>query len=197
MNLHYLNLSRYIYIELVAYLIMKLEQGLVQVFFGDGKGKTTAALGTAVRALGQGFAVHLVQFMKPIETGEIISLKKFPNFSFKQFGVNKWYKEEDKESIAEHKKAAEDALVYLQSCFNDDYDIIIADEILYAVQFSLISEEDVIKLIKNKPKDKELILTGSHKPFQEIFKLADLITEMKKIKHPFDRGIKARKGIEY
>jgi len=176
---------------------MKLEQGLVQVFFGDGKGKTTAALGTAVRALGNEMKVHLVQFMKSKETGEIVSLKKFQNFSFKQFGSNKWYKEEDKESIAEHKKAAEDALAYLKSCFDKDYDIIIADEILYAVQFSLISENDVINLIKDKPKEKELILTGAHKPFPNIFALADLITEMKKIKHPYDGGITARKGIEY
>jgi len=176
---------------------MKLEQGLVQVFFGDGKGKTTAALGEAIRALGNGLKVHLVQFMKPNETGEIVALKEFPNFSFKQFGAEKWYKEDDKESVAEHKKAAKDALTYLKSCFDKDYDIIIADEILYAVQFSLISENDVIKLIKEKPKEKELILTGSHKPFPEIFKFADLITEVKKIKHPFDRGIAARKGIEY
>jgi len=176
---------------------MKLEQGLVQVFFGDGKGKTTAALGTALRALGSEMKVHLVQFMKPKETSEIISLKKFPNFSFKQFGVEKWYKEDDKESVDEHKKAAEDALNYLKSCLNNDYNIIIADEILYAVQFSLISENEVIQLIKDKPKEKELILTGSHKPFPNIFALADLITEMKKIKHPFDRGIVARKGIEF
>jgi cob(I)alamin adenosyltransferase len=177
--------------------MLKLEKGLVQIYFGDGKGKTTAALGTAVRALGRGFKIHLVQFMKSKETGELVSLKKFSNFSFRQFGADKWYKEGDKESIAEHKKAAEDALAYLKTCLTKDYDIIIADEILYAVQFSLISENDVIKLIKDKPKEKELILTGSHKPFPEIFKFADLITEMKKIKHPFDRGIAARKGIEY
>ena len=176
---------------------MKLEQGLVQVFFGEGKGKTTAALGTAVRALGHGFKVHLVQFMKLKETGEIVALQNLPNFSFKQFGSERWYKEEDKESIIEHKKAAEDALDYLKSCFDKDYDIIIADEILYVVQFGLISEEDVINIIKKKPIDKELILTGSHKPFPEIFKFADLITEMRKIKHPYDKGITARKGIEY
>ena len=175
----------------------KLERGLVQVFFGDGKGKTTAALGTAARALGNGLKVHLVQFMKLKETGEIVALQKIPNFSFKQFGSDKWYKEEDKESIAEHKKAAEVALAYLKSCFDKDYDIIIADEILYAVQFSLISENDVINLIKMKPADKELILTGAHKSFPKIFALADLATEMKKIKHPYDKGIAARKGIEY
>ena len=127
---------------------MKLERGLVQVFFGDGKGKTTAALGTAVRALGNGFKVHLVQFMKLKETGEIVALQKFPNFSFKQFGADKWYKKEDKESIAEHKKAAEEAISYLKSCLDKDYDMIIADEILYAVQFSLISENEVIKIKK-------------------------------------------------
>ena len=75
--------------------------------------------------------------------------------------------------------------------------MIIADEILYAVQLGLIPEKEIIGLIKNKPREKELILTGSHKPFPDIFELADLVTEVKKIKHPYDKGILARKGIEY
>ncbi len=176
--------------------------GLVQVFYGNGKGKTTSALGTALRACGNGYKVHLVQFMKngasTLEEqipGEIKALSKFEGFSFKRFGLGDWY-EKDK-NYEEHKTKVDEALHYLKSCLNENYDIIIADEILYAVQLGLLDESQVIDLIKSKPKDKELILTGSHQPFPNIFELADLVTEVKKIKHPYDRGIMARKGIEF
>jgi len=174
-------------------------KGMVQVYWGDGKGKTTSALGTALRALGSGFSVHLVQFMKNssgnTETdypGEIISLEKFPNFSLKRFGAGSWVSSPSPEHIDEAKKAYS----HLLSCLGK-YDILIADEILYAVQFSLLSEQDVISLIKSRPAGQELILTGSHKAFPSVFMLADLVTEVKKIKHPYDSGITARKGIEY
>jgi cob(I)alamin adenosyltransferase len=175
--------------------------GLVQIFWGDGKGKTTAALGTALRACGNGYPVHLVQFMKngtgneEIDyPGELKALNKFENFSFKRFGAGSWIIGKPNK---DHIEKAEEAYNYLLSCFNKDYSILIADEILYAVQMGLLSEEKIISLIKNKPKNQELILTGSHKPFPKIFELADLVTEIKKIKHPYDKGILARKGIEY
>jgi cob(I)alamin adenosyltransferase len=180
----------------------KSQLGQVQVFYGNGKGKTTAALGTALRACGNGFSVHLVQFMKnganTLEQqipGEIKALEKFENFSFKRFGLGSWYIKGNNDE--EHKKNIEETLSYLISCFNKNYDIIIADEILYTIQLGLLDEKQVIDLIKCKPKNIEFILTGSHEPFPEIFKLADLVTEVKKIKHPFDSGILARKGIEY
>lgn len=174
--------------------------GLVQIFWGSGKGKTTSALGTALRALGSGFSVHLVQFMKngsgnpEIDCpGEIKALEKFESFSAKRFGAGSWLIGNPSSS---HIKEAKEAYEYLISCFSK-YDILIADEILYAVQLNLLEEKDIINLIKAKPKSQELILTGSHKPFPIIFELADLVTEIKKIKHPYDSGIKARKGIEY
>lgn len=177
------------------------ELGQVNVFYGDGKGKTTSALGTALRACGNGFSVHLVQFMKngasSLEQqipGEIKSLQKFESFSFKRFGTGSWFVKNKNED--EHKKSVEETFSYLQTCLGK-YDIIIADEILYAVQLGLLDEKKVIGLIKSKPKNQELILTGSHKPFPKIFALADLVTEIKKIKHPYDKGILARKGIEY
>jgi len=174
--------------------------GLVQIFWGNGKGKTTSALGAALRALGNGFSVHLVQFMKNSNEnpefsfpGELNSLKNLKNFSYKRFGAPNWFfGKANEEHILEARKAYE----YLFSCFGK-YDLLIADEILYALQFNLLKEEDVINLIKQKPKNQELILTGSHVPFYSIFKLADLVTEIKKYKHPFDSGILARKGIEY
>ncbi len=179
----------------------KSKLGLVQIFWGNGKGKTTSALGTALRACGSGFSVHLVQFMKngagdyEIEhPGEIRALEKFDNFSYKRFGAGSWIVGKPKQHHIEKVKTA---LEYLKSSLNQDYDIIIADEILYAVQLKILQEEKIIELIENKPKNKELILTGSHIPFPKIFELADLVTEIKKIKHPYDKGIMARKGLEY
>ncbi len=175
--------------------------GFVQIFWGDGKGKTTSALGTALRACGNGFKVHLVQFMKNGASsldeqipGEIKALEKFPTFTYKRFGTGGWIiKEPTKEQIEENKKAYD----YLISCFEKEYDMIIADEILYAVQLGLLTEEDIIQLIDKKPQDKELILTGSHVPYPIIFEKAHLVTEIRKIKHPYDSGFLARKGIEY
>lgn len=179
----------------------KSHLGQVQIFYGNGKGKTTSALGTALRACGNGYTVHLIQFMKngtgdeEIDyPGELKALEKFENFSFKRFGTGSWV---IGTPTQEHIDKVNEAFEYLKSSFSGDYDIIIADELLYAVQLGLIKEEKIITLIKNKPKNKELIITGSHKPFPAIFELADLVTEVKKIKHPYDKGILARKGIEY
>jgi len=177
--------------------------GQVHIYYGDGKGKTTAALGTALRALGNDYNVHLVQFMKnganSLEQqipGEILALIKFPNFSYKRFGLRDWYIKGKNDQ--EHKENVQQALNYLkESLTNTNYNIIIADEILYALQLGLLEEQEVIELIKNKPKNTELILTGSHIAFPKLFQHADLVTEIKKIKHPFDKGIQARKGIEY
>jgi len=180
----------------------KSKLGLVQVFWGDGKGKTTSALGTALRACGNGYSVHLVQFMKngavSLEEqipGEIKALDKFHEFSYKRFGMDGWVVGQPTQNQI---KSCEDALAHIEdSLKNSDYDIVIADEILYAVQLDLLNEGQIIELIKNKPEKKELILTGSHKLFEKIFELADLVTEIKKMKHPYDKGILARKGIEF
>ena len=176
--------------------------GLVQIFYGNGKGKTTSALGIALRALGNNHSIYLVQFMKNGARsldeqipGEIKSLSKFDNFSFKRFGLGEWYKK-GKNDIS-HKEKVDEAFNHLLESLNKDYNILIADEILYAVQLGLLPESKVIDLIQQKPKNKELILTGSNIPFPKIFELADLVTEIKKVKHPYDKGIMARKGIEY
>lgn len=179
----------------------KLGEGLVQVFWGDGKGKTTSALGTALRACGNGYKVHLIQFMKngtgdpEIDfPGELKALSQFDNFSFERFGTGSWVIGRPSE---EHIKKVTEALEHTMRSFTQGYDLIIADEILYAVQLNLVSEEQVISIIDSKPKGTELILTGSHVPLLNIFEKADLVTEVKKIKHPYDRGILARKGLEY
>ncbi len=179
----------------------KSKLGQVQIFWGNGKGKTTTALGTALRACGNGYKVHLVQFMKNGANnpeidypGEIKALEKFPNFSFKRFGIGQWVLAKNKPT---HKPEVEETFNYLKSCFTQDHDIIIADEILYAVQFNFLQEADIINLIKLKPNNKDLIMTGSHLSYPSIFEHADLVTEMKKLKHPYDKGILARKGLEY
>lgn len=185
-------------------MLDKSKLGQVHVFYGNGKGKTTSALGTALRACGNGYNVHLVQFMKngasSLEEqipGEIKALAQFSSFSFKRFGVGNWYVQ-NKSDKTEHEQNVKQTFDHVkESLKNQNYDIVVADEILYAVQLGLLEEEKVIELIKTKPKNKELILTGSHQPFPNIFELADLVTEIKKIKHPYDKGILARKGIEF
>ncbi|MFH1802076.1 MAG: cob(I)yrinic acid a,c-diamide adenosyltransferase [archaeon] len=179
----------------------KSDLGLVQIYWGSGKGKTTAAIGTALRACGNDYKVHLVQFMKAGASsldeqipGEIKALSDFQNFSYKRFGTGNWViNEKNKRG---HVKKATDAFEHLKNSL-PDHDLVIADEILYAVQLNMLEEEQIVDLIKSKPETTELILTGSHKPFPKIFELADLITEVKKIKHPHDNGINARRGIEY
>ncbi len=171
-----------------------MEKGLTQIYWGDGKGKTTAALGTALRSINHKYKVHLVQFLKKSPTCELDTLSNFYNFSYKQFGTTEFIKEKPTKT---HIKKTKEALKHLKQALKKDHDIIIADEILYALQFGLIKESQVIKLIESKPSTVELILTGSHQPFPELFKLADLVTEIKKQKHPYDKGVQARKGIEY
>lgn len=181
--------------------LKKTGLGFVQVFWGNGKGKTTSALGSALRACGNGYRVHLVQFMKNGADsldeqipGEIKALEKFPNFTYKRFGTGGWI---IKTPTLEQISACKQALDYLESCFKENYDIIIADEILYAIQLKLLTEEDIISLIDKKPENKELILTGSHIPYPSIFEKANLVTEIKKLKHPYDQGFLARKGLDY
>jgi cob(I)alamin adenosyltransferase len=159
--------------------------GLTMVFTGEGKGKTTAALGTVIRALGQGFKVYICFFMKgEYPYGERNTLSKLPGVTIASFGQEtfvfpKNVKEEQIAQAGEALKASREALM------SGKYDLVVLDEINVAAAFKLIAVDDVLQLIKDKPKKVELILTGR------------LVTEMVKIKHPFDKGIQARKGIEY
>jgi cob(I)alamin adenosyltransferase len=174
--------------------------GFTQIFWGNGKGKTTSSLGTALRACGNGYKVHLVQFMKngadSLEEqipGEIKVLEKFDTFSYKRFGTGGWViKKPTEAQIA----ACKEALNYLKDCMKH-YDIVIADEILYAIQLGLLTEDEIINLIDTKPSNVELILTGSHISYPRIFEKAQLVTEIKKEKHPYDQGYVARKGLDY
>jgi cob(I)alamin adenosyltransferase len=174
----------------------KTGPGLVQVFTGNGKGKTTAALGTVVRALGHGFKVFIVFFMKgKYQYGEFSTLPRLPNVTIASFGLRCLIgtREIRPEEVEEARKALATARGAMLS---GDYDLVVLDEVNVAVYFKLIDAEDVVRLVKDKPPDVELILTGRYAD-ERVIELADLVTEMVKLKHPYDQGVKARKGIEY
>jgi len=174
----------------------KLEEGLVQVYTGDGKGKTSAAFGLALRAIGRGLKVYIIQFIKGgFDYGELYVIDKLPNIELKAFGRGTFVTEKPpKKEDIEH---AEDAFQLAKKIVESgEYDVVVLDEINVALNLKLISIENVLELIKNKPKHVELVLTGRYAS-NEIIEAADLVTEMKEIKHPYNKGFQARKGIEY
>ena len=173
----------------------RLKQGLVQVYFGRGKGKTTAAIGQGFRACGHGFKVMMIQFLKgDTRYGEIEAIKANPNFEVKQFGTKNLIEIPGDIDYEVGRKAMEFARQIITS---DEHDIVILDEIGVAVQMGIVDVEDVLKLIDMKPQKVELIITGGQKIHPKIKMRADLITEMRMIKHYYSRGINARYGIEY
>lgn len=176
---------------------------MLYVFTGNGKGKTTAALGQALRAVGEGKRVLMVQFIKgPWKSGEDKLLENFqfsiPNFQIRKTGLGFVGILGDKRPIEEHKKAAEEGLALAhREVESGHWDIVILDEINNAVHLGLISKGSVIELINlSASKLEHLILTGRDAP-QEFIDRADLVTEMRDIKHPYEKGIKAKRGLEY
>lgn len=174
----------------------KTDRGLVQVYTGNGKGKTTAAVGTIVRAAGHGLRVCLVSFLKgKYAYGEYKTLSRLPNVEIAQFGLRRFA--EPGEVKAEEKAQARAALAAARKAvMSGDYDLVVLDEINVAVSYQLVSPDEVVELIRNKPPGVELILTGRYAD-NRLLEMADLVTEMVKVKHPFDARVKARKGIEY
>jgi cob(I)alamin adenosyltransferase len=175
---------------------MKLEKGLVQVYTGNGKGKTSAAFGLALRAIGRGLEVYIIQFIKGgFDYGELYIADKLPGLKLKAFGRGKFVseKEPDKEDV----DLAEEALRTAEEAVKShEYDVIVLDEVNVALNLRLIKTERVLQLIREKPIQTELVLTGRKAP-KEIIEAADLVTEMTEVKHPYHSGFRARKGIEY
>jgi len=175
----------------------KLASGLIQVYTGNSKGKTTAALGLTVRAVGRGLKVYIIQFMKGQgDYGEITGLARLhPECQVESFGGKGWvHKGEDQE---EHRHEARRAFLRAEEVIAaGEWDIVILDEIVNAIWFDLLPEEEVLNLCQSKPAHVELVLTGRNAS-QRLIEQADLVTEMQQIKHPFERGISARLGIEY
>lgn len=174
----------------------KLTRGYIQVYTGNGKGKSTAAIGQAVRAAGFGMKTYIAQFMKEFPYNELSSLKHLSEWiKLEQFGGDDFVYKKEPPPKAEIKKAEKGLEVAARNMLSGSYDIIILDEVCVAIYFKLIKVSDVIILIKQKPKNVELILTGRYCP-DELIEEADLVTEMKEVKHYYKNGISSRKGIE-
>jgi cob(I)alamin adenosyltransferase len=169
-------------------------QGYVQVYTGDGKGKTTAALGLALRAAGAGLKVFIGQFIKSAQYSEIKALERFSDrISVRQFGRGCFIRGNPCQTDLDLARQALDAIgAALQS---GDYDVVIADEANVAFGCRLVSEADLVALIDARPAHVELVLTGRNAP-EGVISRADLVTEMKSVKHYYENGVSARKGIE-
>jgi len=171
-------------------------KGLVEIFTGDGRGKTSAALGVVLRALGHDFRVCIVQFMKgSYPYGEQKTLASLPNVTVAAFGRLSFVdprnvQEEDKREAKKALDAAREAML------SGRYDLMVLDEVNVAAAWGLVGVDEVIKLVKDKPEGVELILTGRYAD-KRLVTLADLVTEMVCIKHPYDEGIGARAGLDY
>lgn len=170
---------------------------MIIIYTGVGKGKTSAALGLIIRAVAASKKVALLQFIKSRQTGEHTILKeRFPEVYVEMLGLGFVGILGDKKELKEHKAAAKKGLIRTQRLIESfNYDIIILDEICGTISAGLIQEGDVIKIIENKPKELTLVLTGRNAS-QKLINCADLVTEMKKVKHPFDKGMQAIKGID-
>jgi cob(I)alamin adenosyltransferase len=172
-----------------------VKKGFIHVYTGPGKGKTTAALGLGLRAVGAGFKVHMVQFMKGRRYSEIDGIEQLSNFSVSQHGRDEFVNKENPEKI--DIDMAQEGFKFAKKIVKDNkYDVIILDEINVAVDFNLINLNEVLILIDEKPQPLELILTGRY-AHPDIIKKADLVTEMLEIKHPYQKGILSRKGIDF
>jgi len=197
------------------------EFGLVQVWWGDGKGKTTATLGMGMRAAGHGYRVHMLQFMKggassvDAVRGEYNAIAALPGMSYENLGHYGWHGMADGSDEADHEAEAQAGLERAHELLEAAHDaaldepialdaepeagmhMLILDEVLYAADRGLLSEEDVHGLIDAKPADLELVLSGSHTEPSYLADRADLITNVRKVKHPIDDGQRARHGNEF
>jgi cob(I)alamin adenosyltransferase len=171
-----------------------LKDGYVQVYTGDGKGKTTAALGLALRAAGHGMRTYIGQFMKGQHYGELDALRDHPFITIEQYGDIACIRREDvtPEHVAQAQRGLDRAREVMLS---GDYDIVVLDEVNVTIWFGLLPVEDVLALLDERPTHLELILTGRRAP-DELIERADLVTEMRELKHYYEHGVQARKGIE-
>lgn len=177
-------------------ILSKTDRGLVMVITGNGKGKTTAAFGQALRSIGQGYNVFIVQFMKGRKYGEFIAAQKYlPFLTIRRSGLDSFVMRDNPAAI--DIEMAQKGLVAAQKAIKSGkYDMVILDEANVALDFKLINLPDVIEIIKNKPAHLDLILTGRYAP-PEIIDLADTVSDIQEIKHHYNKGIKDRAGIEY
>jgi len=172
-----------------------LEKGYIHVYTGPGKGKTTAALGLGLRAAGAGLKVHMMQFMKGRRYSELDAIENLANFTFSQHGRDEFVSKKNPEQV-DIDLAQEGFAKAKDMIINSKYDLLILDELNVVIDYNLVKLNDVIRLIEQKPEKLELVLTGRD-AHPEIIKIADLVTEMLEIKHPYQQGVNARKGIDF
>ena len=171
--------------------------GLIHIYCGDGKGKPTAAVGLAVRCAGRGNKVLLVQFLKSRDSGELYSLAKLPDIEVMRGKESKKFtfqmNEEEKHALLiEHNKMFEQVLAKIK---NGGYSLLILDEVIGALNAKVFEMPKLIEFLRHKPENLEVVLTGRN-PAPELVEIADYVSEMRKVKHPMDKGIMAREGIE-
>ncbi len=169
-------------------------KGFIHLYTGNGKGKTTAALGLALRAVGAGKRVFIAQFVKGMHYAELDALKRFPEIELKQYGLDCFIENQPTEKdILAARKGLEEVTVMV---LGNRYDVIILDEVCIALYYHLFETEELTSILLKKPEAMEIILTGRYAP-PELFEISDLVTEMKEIKHYYSKGVLARKGIEF
>lgn len=177
---------------------MKLEKGLIAVYTGNGKGKTTAAVGQGIRSAGNDLNVRMVQFLKGGSTGELNVIETIPNFNIFRFERPRGFfwtlNDQEKKELQED---IDKAMEFVESTIDNNYcDVLILDEVMGALSNKLIDIDRLIDAIQRRPETMEIILTGRNVP-EKLYEIADYVTEMKDLKHPFEKGIPARKGIEW
>ncbi|MGC4020150.1 MAG: cob(I)yrinic acid a,c-diamide adenosyltransferase [Muricomes sp.] len=175
-----------------------MKHGLIHIYCGDGKGKTTAATGLAVRSSGCGMRVLFARFLKNEASGELRILDAVPEIEVlhlnKSFGFYSTLNQEEKELA--HKLYGQLWETVMEKVRTGTYDLLVMDEFMAAYGYGLIHHEAALEFLKSKPQSLEVVLTGRN-PSEELIEIADYVSEIQKIKHPFDQNIKARRGIEY
>lgn len=179
---------------------MVLNRGYIHIITGNGPGKTTSAFGLGFRAAGHGLKVHIIQFLKSgwhgTQYGEVKTASKIKNIIVSQFGSGKFFRLKDEKIIEKDLEIVQKGFEFSKKVINGgNFDLVVLDEILVAVYFGLIKISSVIDLLKNKPSNVELVLTGRYAP-KKLFRFADYISEIKEIKHPYPKKEKGRIGIE-
>lgn len=172
-----------------------MEQGLIHIYCGDGKGKTTCAFGLALRCAGCGYPVRIVQFLKGGETGEVCAIQQFPNVELlraKQ-GTKFTFQMNGEERI----QAAREHAALLDRAFEhvEHVRMLVLDEIMAACSMGMVDEDHLVDLLRHRPSGVEIVMTGRN-PSDRLVEMANYVTEMQKIKHPYEQGVKARRGIE-
>lgn len=177
---------------------MQNRKGLVHIYCGDGKGKTSAAVGLAVRAAGRGMKVLMVRFLKTEDSGEVEVLRSIPCITVtpcdRTFGFVFRMTEEQKQEAALYYQSRFETAV--TEAVQGQYDLLILDEILASCNYGMVKEQSVTEFLKNRPENLEVVLTGRD-PSDALVELADYVSEIRMRKHPYQKGIPARKGIEF